>query len=127
MKYPSDLTTKQWNKIKHHFASEKRGAHLAKHSKRRLVDAVLYVTKTGCQWRMLPKNFPNYVTVWSFYRRAIASGLWEKILAELVSETRVKSGRNACPTYVLIDSQSVKTTGAAENRGVDGGKKSQRS
>ena len=96
---------------------------MAKHSKRKLVNAVLYVVKTGCQWRLLPHDFPPHDTVWSFYRRAVASGLWEKILADLVNETRTKSGRKPCPSYVLIDSQSVKTTGASEQRGIDGGKK----
>ena len=87
MKYPSDLTIKQWNKIKHMFENEKRGKHMRKRSKRRLVNAVLYVNKTGCQWRQMPNDFPNWKTVYSFYQRAKASGLWEKLLALLVKKS----------------------------------------
>jgi transposase len=87
------------------------------------LNGVLYLNKTGCQWRLLPKDFPAYVTVWSFYRRAVKLGLWEKILACLVEKSRVDSGRSASPSYCLIDSQSVKTTSSSDERGFDGGKK----
>lgn len=123
MRYPSDLTTKQWNIIKPLFEKENRGRHLRTQSKRKLVDAVLYLNKTGCQWRQLPHDFPNFKTVSSFYHRAIENGLWDKILALLVEKTRLDAGRNATPTLALIDSQSVKTTSASEERGIDGGKK----
>ena len=73
---------------------------------------------------LLPKDFPLYVTVWSFYRRAVASGLWEQIMDHLVEESRKKAKRKASPSYSLIDSQSAKTTSAADERGIDGGKKS---
>lgn len=123
--YASDLTDKQWEIIKHLFIRKNNtGKHLESHEKRRLVNAVLYLNKTGCQWRMLPKDFPNYQTVASFYYRAIASGLWDNINVLLVQMSREKEGRAPDPTYALIDSQSVKTTGAAQNRGYDGGKKS---
>jgi putative transposase len=65
-------------------------------------------------------------TVWSFYRRARISGLWEVIMDELVQATRTKAGRAASPSYTLIDSQSAKTVGASEERGIDGGKKGKR-
>lgn len=123
MGYPSDLTDSQWEMIRPLFEGEARGNHLKVHEKRDLVNAVLYLNKTGCQWRLLPCDFPNYVTVSSFYHRAIRSGLWDKIMNLLVEKVRVKAGRNAKPSYALIDSQSIKTTGAAEYRGFDGGKK----
>jgi putative transposase len=123
MRYSTDLTDKQWNIIKQFFTKENRGKHLQKQSRRELVNAVLYLNKTGCQWRLLPKDFRNYVTVWSFYRRAVKSGLWEKIMDCLVEKSRVSAGRKSKPTYSLIDSQSVKTTSASEARGIDGGKK----
>jgi putative transposase len=123
VKYESDLTTKQWNNIKGLFERENRGRHLRVHNKRRLVNAVLYLNKTGCQWRQLPHDFPKYTTVSSFYQRAVKSGLWEKILALLVIKSRMQAGRNPQPSYALIDSQSVKTTAASEERGIDGGKK----
>lgn len=91
--------------------------------KRELTDAVLYFVKTGCQWRHLPHDFPPYSTVHSFYRRAKNSGLWDKILEHMVAKTREDAGRSPKPTYGIIDSQSVKTVGASEERGIDGGKK----
>jgi putative transposase len=123
MGYSSDVTNSQWAIIEPFFSGENRGKHLQKHSKRDLLNGVLYLNKTGCQWRLLPKDFPSYVTVWSFYRRALKSGLWEKILACLVKKSRENSGRSASPSYCLIDSQSVKTTSASKERGIDGGKK----
>ena len=124
MGYDTDLTDAQWEKIKHLFERKNNtGKHLENQDKRQLVNAVLYLNKTGCQWRLLPNDFPNYSTVSSFYHRAIQSGLWEKICAFLVGESRKAMGREPEPTYSLIDSRSVKTTGASEERGIDGGKK----
>ena len=123
MKYPSDLTTSQWNLIKPLFKRDNRGAHLVKYSKRKLIDAVLYIEKTGCQWRQLPHDFPGWNTVTSFYYRAIESGLWERLLALLVEKVRVEAGRALETTYGIIDSQSAKTMYNAYDRGIDGGKK----
>ena len=96
----------------------------SEHHKRSLVDAVFYIDKTGCQWRQLPHDYPPYIAVWSFYRRARESGLWEKIMDALVQKTREKAGRKATPSYGIIDSQSAKTVAASKERGIDGGKKS---
>ena len=117
--YPSDLTNRQWKEIKNFFpVGNKSGYH-----KRSLVKAVLYIVANGCKWRALPKDYPPYGTVWSFYRRTKMSGLWDKIMRHLVALTRVNAGKNENQSYSLIDSQSVKTAYAAENRGFDGGKK----
>lgn len=117
--YPSDLTDAQWEEIKPLFS----GMREYTWPKRELMDAVLYFVKTGCQWRHLPHDLPPYSTVHSFYRRARKSGLWDTILEHMVEKTRKNAGRNTDPTYALIDSQSVKTTAASEERGIDGGKK----
>jgi transposase len=125
MRYSTDITDSQWELIWPLFERKNNtGKHLENQDKRELVNAVLYINKTGCQWRLLPKDFPNYSTVSSFYHRAIASGLWDRICALLVRKSRVQAGRKPEPTYALQDSQSVKTTGASEERGYDGGKKS---
>ena len=92
-------------------------------NKRSLINAVFYINKTGCQWRMLPNDFPPHDTVWSFFRRAKINGLWEAMNDLLVEKTREKANREKSPTYALIDSQSVKTTTSNEERGFDCGKK----
>ncbi|WP_218813432.1 transposase [Rickettsiella endosymbiont of Dermanyssus gallinae] len=122
MSYPSDISTKQWKLIKGYFKCGKYG-NRRKYSKRTLVNAVFYITKTGCQWRQLPSNFPPWKTVYSFFMRAKVQGTWEKIMESLVEKSRVGMGKAPKPKYSLIDSQSVKTTSAAKERGIDGGKK----
>ncbi len=122
MAYSSDLTDTQWELIKHHFSTGNYGKS-RRYSQRHLINAVFYITKTGCQWRMLPVDFPPYSTVHSFYWRAKKKGVWETMMKDLVKRSRMKMGRTADPSYSLIDSQSVKTTGKAVERGIDGGKK----
>lgn len=122
MGYATDLTDKQWALIAEFFEA-KKGQHFRTHDKRELVNAVLYRNKTGCQWQLLPNDFPNFNTVWSFYRRAVASGIWEKAMDKMVRKVRVDAGREPEPSYCLIDSQSAKTTSNNEERGIDGGKK----
>ena len=118
--YPSDLTDSQWEKISKFFPNgNKSSIH-----KRSLVEAVLYLVDNGCKWRALPHDYPKWSAVKSFYYRAVESGLWEKIMDALVRETRLKAGRKETPSYGLIDSQSVKTIYASDERGIDGGKKS---
>jgi len=117
--YPSDLTDEQWEEI----APLYTGVRNCVWSKREWTDAVLYLVDSGCKWRQLPRDFPPYSTVHSFYRRARASGLWDKILKHLVKKTRTNAGRKESPSHAIIDSQSVKTAAVGEERGIDGGKK----
>ena len=122
MPYPSDLTPEQFALVEDLFHVGNYGS-ARKHSVYSLLNAVFYVVKTGCQWKYLPSDFPPYPTVYSFFRRAKRRGVWDVMLKRLVEVRRVQNGRNPNPTYTLIDSQSVKTTGASEARGFDGGKK----
>jgi putative transposase len=85
MGFSTDLTEKQWKAIESIFKSNK-GQHFVEHTKRDLVNAVLYLVKTGCRWRLIPNDFPPYATVWSFYRRAVKSGKWEKAMDLLVKK-----------------------------------------
>ena len=117
--YQTDLTDKQWEEIEPLFV----GMRVYKYSKRELLNAVLYVVDSGCKWRQLPHDFPAWQTVYSFFRRAKDNRLWDKILEHMVKITRVKAGRSPLPSYGIIDSQSVKTTYASEQRDIDGGKK----
>ena len=117
--YPTDLTDEEWKVIEKFFPY----GNQSDWHKRSLVNAVRYINKTGCQWRMLPKDYPPHDTVWSFYRRAKEKGIWGLINDELVKLTREKDNRASSPSYALIDSQSAKTVSASEERGIDGGKK----
>jgi putative transposase len=119
--YPSDLTDAEWKIIEPMIPIGNK----SEWHKRSLINAVNYIEKTGCQWRYLPKDYPPHDTVWSFFRRARGNGLWKRIKDMLVIETRKKAGRNESPSYAIIDSQSVKTIAASEERGIDGGKKNQ--
>jgi putative transposase len=119
MRYTSDLTDGQWEVVKPLLGRTRN----RKYDKRELVNAVLYLVKTGCQWRNLPKEFPEWNAVYHFYARARAKGVWDAVLAHLVGKSREKAGRKPSPTYGVVDSQSVKTTAASEGRGIDGGKK----
>ena len=117
--YPTDVTDSQWAVIAPLF----KGMREYKYSKRELLNAVLYLVDNGCKWRALPHEFPAWQTVYSFFRRAKETGLWDKILQHLVKVTRRRAGRNANPTYAIIDSQSVDTAYKSEQVGFDGGKK----
>jgi len=122
--YPSDLTDKQWSRLAP-LLNEPRGERHAggrprKHEQRRVVDALLYVVKTGCQWRQLPSNFPPWKTVHEHFRSWRDSGVWERVGQTLREQGRKAGGRNATPTVAIIDSQSAKTAlkggGAATTR-----------
>jgi putative transposase len=120
-KYGTDLTDKQWEMIGSLFP---KPGNKSKWEKRELVNAVLYLVDSGCKWRQLPHDFPPYTTVSNFYHSFIDKKIWNKILELLVKKTRIAASRTENPSYGLIDSQSVKTVYASENRGFDGGKKS---
>lgn len=119
-KYDTDLSDKQWEIIEPLFG---KPGNKSKWEKRELVNAVLYLVNSGCKWRQLPHDFPPYTTVSNFYRNAVGKGIWDNILNLLVTKIRKNNDRTAEPSYALIDSQSVKTVYASQNRGYDGGKK----
>ena len=120
MRYTSDMTDSQWEIIKPILQGAK---YRSLEEKREQINAVFYLVKTGCQWRNLPKDFPKWKTVYSFYRRACLNGIWDKIQKALVKKVRLAKGKKETPSYALIDSQSAKTVSSNEKRGYDGGKK----
>lgn len=123
MNYPSDLTDAQWEAIRPWLEYTNGYGNRRKHSLRVMINAILYLVKTGCQWRQLPHDFPNWKSVYSYYMRLCRRGAWEKILDEINRRHRVQQGRHPDPSYVIIDSQSVKTVSGGDQRGFDGGKK----
>jgi putative transposase len=124
--YPSDLKDEEWTQIEKFFQKRDPRGCKPKHTKRKIVDGILYVNKGGVSWRMLPKDLPNWQTVYDYYRQWNLSGLWSEILDHLNERYRLAKGRAATPTYAILDTQSVKTQYHGEERGFDGGKKNAR-
>jgi putative transposase len=123
MNYPSDLTDAQWALIVELTARpDPRGA-VRRHPMREIINAILYVNKTGCQWRLLPVNFAPWATVYDHFRRFRQRGAWEAMMLRLNGKVREKRGRASGPSYLIIDSQSVKSAAEGPERGFHGGKK----
>ena len=108
--YPSDLTKKQWKRLAPLLPDAKPGGRPREVDLRAVVNAIFYYLKTGCQWRMLPHEFPPWSTVAGDYRMWRQDGTWQKIHDALHRQVRAADGRDACPSAAIIDSQSVKTT-----------------
>src|SRR6516162_8633271 len=101
--YPTDLTDEQWKLLEPYLAP-------AKPDLREVLNALFYLVRTGCQWRMLPHEFPPWRTCYNYYRTWIDDGTWEEVVYLLRCDVRVQAERNDQPRVAAIDSQSVKTT-----------------
>ncbi|GHT41290.1 hypothetical protein FACS189443_2850 [Planctomycetales bacterium] len=123
--YPTDLTDAQWELIRP-LIPLPTGGRPKTTDLRQIVNAILYQTKTGCQWRMLPHDFPPEGTVRDYFHRFKRNKVLENINDELRQRVRLQAGRNAEPSLAVIDSQSVKAASTSGERGFDGGKKNQR-
>jgi transposase len=129
--YPSDLTDAQWALIEPLVPVRStrgrgtRGGRPAKYPRRRVVDAILYVTRTGCSWRQLPHDFPPWETVFYYFQRWNADGSTDRIHAALRNAARDADGRDPMASAGVVDSQSVPgaATVGAGSRGYDAGKR----
>ena len=112
--YPSDLSEEEWELINPLIPLHKGVGHPRTVELREVVNAILYWADNGIKWRALPHDFPNWSTVYDYYRRWVKTGVWEQINIKLVKLVRLTEGKQEEPSLTIIDSQSVKTV---EKRG----------
>lgn len=123
--YQSDLKEQEWKWLNRFLPKPSAVGSKGRPQEwppREIVNAILYLLRTGCQWRMLPHDLPPWQTVYYHFRKWRASGLWEKINRLLREQVRQAAGREVTPSAAIVDAQSVKTTLVKGVRGFDAGK-----
>ena len=109
-RYASDLTDGEWVILEPLLPAAKPGGRPRRINLREVLNGIFYLLKTGCQWRMLPKDFPNWKTVNDYFAKWRKDGTWQRLNEALREQVRVAAGRDKTPSVGSIDSQSVKTT-----------------
>ena len=113
--YPSDLTDEQWELIEPYLPSAKPGGRPRTTDLREVVNAILYLVRSGCQWRMIPHEFPAWKTVYNYYRAGIDDGVWNEILYFLRWDVRTQAGRDVQPRVAVRHSGSLNAPNAPGN------------
>lgn len=108
--YPTDMTDAQWEGIARLIPPAKEGGRPREVNMRSLINGIFYLVRTGCAWRMLPKEYPPWQTVYYYFARFKKDGTWQCLHGLLRTRVRHKSGKHKQPTAAILDSQSVKTT-----------------
>ena len=119
-RYPTDLSNEEWRCVRPHLPEPALQGRPRLHGLRAILDAVFYVLKSGCPWRLLPREFPPWKTVYDWFRKWRIDGTWERLNAELRERLRCRLGRDPNPSAGIVDSQSARTSGVGgQERGFD--------
>lgn len=108
--YSTDLSDKEWQVLEPWVPAVKSGGRPADHTRREIVNAILYVLRTGCQWRNLPHDLPPWGTVYTYYRHWRQDGTWRRIHERLRQQLRVAEGRHPEASAAILDSQTIRTS-----------------
>ena len=108
--YPTDLSDAEWAILAPLIPAPLPGGRPPRHARREIVNGILYVLRTGCQWRALPHDLPPWGTVWWYFRTWREAGVWEQVNTALRERVRIRLGREPTPSAAILDSQTAKTT-----------------
>ncbi len=116
--YDTDLTDAAWALIAPMLPATRPGGRPRKINIRAVLNAIFYLLRTGCQWRLLPREFPGWSTVYHYFQAWKDAGVWTCIQRSMYQQARRQAGRGACPSVVIMDGQSVKTTERRRHSGI---------